>query len=111
MTRSQCLEWMASRGYQKPPRSACVFCPYHSPEEWHRLKTEEPEDFAKAVELERAIGVASDEVGQPKMFLHPSLKPLDEVVFLGPHRSRPPLPTDDRQEEMWSEECEGMCGV
>ena len=33
MTRTHCLEWMARNGYDQPPRSACVFCPYHSNEE------------------------------------------------------------------------------
>ena len=28
LRRSSCLEWMAARGFAKPPRSACEFCPY-----------------------------------------------------------------------------------
>lgn len=30
MARHDCLNWMAKQGYPKPPRSACIGCPYHS---------------------------------------------------------------------------------
>ena len=49
MRRSDCLRWMADHGYPKPPRSACVFCPYHSNEEGRRYRGKEPESFAAAV--------------------------------------------------------------
>lgn len=104
-TREDCLEWMEKHSYPRPPRSACTFCPYHSDKEWLRLKTEEPEDFAKAVqwEKEHTAGVARDEITNGVPFLHSSLVPLDQVKFA------PDKPS--AQLDMFRNECEGMCGV
>lgn len=103
-TRQDCLEWMDINGYPKPPRSACVYCPYHSDQEWLRLKTEEPEAFAKAVEYENLLQKAATKcprlTGIP--FLHVKRIPLDQVVFDG--ETKP-------SEHPMQNECEGMCGV
>lgn len=107
MTRHDCLRWMEARGFPKPPRSACVYCPYHSDSEWRRLRDEEPEAFAKAVKFDndyRATKIATKNInGLP--YLHSSLKPLGEVDFS----------TDtERGQGMLSgfgNDCEGMCGV
>jgi hypothetical protein len=103
MTRADCLAWIESRGFPKPPRSACKQCPYHSDAEWLRLKTEEPEDFAAAVEWERKyqIAIEKDEVTEGIPFLHDSLITLDKVNF---------NPTLDKADQ-FGNECEGMCGV
>lgn len=102
MTRHDCLAWMAARGYPPPPRSACVFCPYHSNAEWKRLRDTEPEAFSQAVEYERAFQAVAQHTrfrGTP--FLHRSLIPLDQVVF-----------TEEAQQgTLWGNECEGLCGV
>jgi hypothetical protein len=107
MTRRDCVKWMEANGYPKPPRSACVYCPFHSDQEWRRLQTEEPEAFAQAVQYERKLQELhkSTEVsnclrGIP--FLHDSLKPLSEINFS----------EDTTQGQFkWGNECEGMCGV
>ena len=102
MTRQSCLAWMAKNGYPIPPRSACVFCPYHRDSEWQRLKVQEPEEFLKAVEFEKSLQGAMAQVPtfRGKVFLHRSLKPISEVVFV-----------DKSQPELFNNECEGMCGV
>lgn len=105
MARADCLRWMESHGYPKPPRSACVFCPFHNNDEWRRLKIEEPEEFKKAVEFERAVQEAKSNSNNfdSKPFLHRTCVPLDQVD----------LSTDyDRgQLDLFNNECEGMCGV
>lgn len=102
MSRQQCIEWMLAKGYPEPPRSSCRYCPYHSNAEWRRLKNEEPEEFAKAVEFERQIQENKDSASTP--FLHASRKPLDQVDFRN---------DVDRGQQLLSfmDECEGMCGV
>lgn len=55
MTRAMCLEWLRTHGYPEPPRSACVYCPFHSNPEWRRLQTDEPEAFANAVQFEKDL--------------------------------------------------------
>lgn len=106
MTRQLCMDWMKQNGYPEPPRSACTYCPFHSDREWKRLKTEEPEAFAEAVEFEKglqSIKSASDNFNSVP-FLHRSLVPLDEVDFRADY--------EKGQELMgFMNECEGMCGL
>jgi hypothetical protein len=107
MTRSDCVKWMQKNGFPKPPRSACVYCPFHSDHEWRRLKNHEPAAFAVAVKFEQDLQAlhSSPEVSNRMMsvpFLHDSLKPLGEIDFS----------EDTTQGQFkWGNECEGMCGV
>jgi len=112
-SRAQCVTWMVDKGYPKPPRSACKFCPYHSDEEWLRLKQDEPDDFAEAVAIERAAAAAAaaakDASTFRRPFLHASCVPLGEVPFEKLVAERKDAKT--RQADLFSEDCEGMCGV
>jgi hypothetical protein len=105
MRRHDCLLWMERNGYPKPPRSSCVYCPYHSDAEWRRLKFEEPEAFAEAAQFERRLQSlhATTDNRDSTPFLHKSCKPLAEVDL---------STLEDRgQMGLWGNECEGMCGV
>lgn len=105
MTRDDCFTWMAKHGYPTPPRSACVFCPFHSDMEWVRLRDEEPQEFAKAVEFEREIHAAYKRQnalnGTP--YLHSSCVPLDQAKFK--HDA------SNAVVDQFGNECEGLCGV
>jgi|TARA_Y100000310_G_scaffold214330_1_gene215267 hypothetical protein len=103
ISREDCLRWMQDNFSLTPPRSACVFCPYHSDGEWQRLKMEAPLDFRRAVLHEERMQSASEscEVIQGTPFLHWSGVKLDQVQF---------NKLDD-QMDMFNYECEGMCGV
>jgi hypothetical protein len=106
MNRTQCIEWMNQNNYPEPPRSSCVYCPFHSNKEWRRLQTEEPGEFAKAVQFERDIQAAKarSQNFDSVPFLHNSRKPLDTIDF----RS-----DVERGQQLLSfmDECEGMCGI
>lgn len=105
ITRRQCLDWMAEKGYPEPPRSSCSYCPYHSDAEWRRLRDHEPKAFAEAVDYERRLQAAAEQVdrltGVP--FLHNKRIPLDQVDFS--------TDVERGQGLLWGNECEGMCGV
>jgi hypothetical protein len=103
--RGKCLSWMAERGYPEPPRSACVYCPYHGDSEWRRLKNEQPEDFEKAAKFEEAYQVSLSKIQRRTAvpFLHRSLVPLRQVDFS--------TDEDHGQQVMFGNECEGLCGV
>lgn len=107
MTRLMCLDWLKARGFPQPPRSACVYCPFHRDAEWRRLKLEEPDEFAKAVQFERDMQQAKsrNDKRDSVPYLHRSCKPLDTIDF----RSD----TDKGQMvfEEFADECDGMCGV
>jgi hypothetical protein len=98
MDRNQIVAWYNSKGFPIPPKSSCVFCPYHNDHSWKSIK-ESPEDWEQAVELDKAIRNSTQKgVNQP-VFLHRSLVPLDEVIF---NLNEPDLPLG---------ECSGECDV
>lgn len=111
MGRRDCLKWMESHGYPKPPRSACVYCPFHSDDEWRRLRDEEPDEFERAVRFEKDLQAVKAKTERMRgiPFLHPSLIPLDQVDFRTDiERGQLSLWLD---EQSFGNECEGMCGV
>jgi hypothetical protein len=110
MTRKDCLRWMRDNGYPEPPRSACVYCPFHSDAEWRRLKQKEPHEFEKAVKFEKDLQNAASTLvasnGKPygKPFLTRRCVPLDTIDFSENHPGY-------QQLDMFGNECEGLCGV
>jgi len=105
MRRSQCIDWMKANGYPEPPRSACYYCPFHSNEEWMRLKRDDPEYFKKAVAFDyqmRQLYKDKDETMRMEVYLHNECIPLDKVHF---------DKSDGQTEWDFKSECEGMCGL
>lgn len=106
ISRADCLLWMESKGYPRPPKSACTFCPYHDNAMWRDMKANDPESFADAVAIDEAIrpGMAGPRRPQGEQwFVHRSAKPLAEVDFRSAE--------DAGQLSMFGNECDGMCGI
>ena len=78
MTRAQCYEAVRRAGLPEPPKSSCWMCPYRGDAQWKRLKEHYPEDFAKAIQLDREISERDERGG---VFLHRKRVPLSEVDF------------------------------
>src|SRR5262245_34604545 len=100
MRRTDCLRWMAEHGFPRPPRSACIGCPFRNDSEWRELRRAErgAEHWRDAISFERAV---RDE--QPRVFLHRQRVPLDRVDL---------STAEERgQLSLFGNECEGMCGV
>lgn len=80
MTRAGCLKWMAERQYRIPVKSSCIFCPLRDNAAWANMQENESEDFAEAVQWDRAF-----RAGWPGMegqaFVHRSFVPLDQADF------------------------------
>lgn len=107
MRRSDCINWMYDHGYPVPPRSACYYCPFHSDNEWRRMRDDDPEHFQKAVKFDAELRKqvkTHDRFTKMEIYLHNSCKPLDEIDFDN---------DEDRGQQVWDfqAECEGMCGV
>lgn len=102
-TRAGCLRWMQDKGFKEPPRSACYYCPFHSDDEWRRIKSDSV-SWNKAVafdtELRRKFREEDKSLGM-EVFLHSSCVPLDQVE----------LNEKGDSDRAWINECEGMCGV
>lgn len=107
ISRQQCIEWMKQNGFPEPPRSACVYCPFHDNTEWRRLRNDEPEEFQKAIEFDYKLRQAHrdhNETMDMDVFLHRSCKPLDQIDFDN---------DEDKGQMTWDfqAECDGMCGL
>ena len=102
MSRADCIQWCADHGYPQPPRSGCTFCPYHSDEEWLRLRSEAPDEFQGVVEWERKMREQNlkSEAMTSDIFVHSQRVPLDQVIF-----------KTGANEGQFGNECEGMCGA
>lgn len=102
LRRTDCIRLLKQAGLTAP-RSACVFCPYHSDQEWRTVR-KDPGDWARALAFERSIHAAYDAQGRvfgldAKPYLHRSLTALDAVDL-------------DAQEGFgWGNDCSGVCGV
>ena len=104
ITRQMCIDFLKSIG-ETAPRSACVYCPFHSDKEWARVK-QNPNDWKKVVEFERKFHEIWERDGgfgglKSKPYLHESGQPIDEVKF------------ENKEETFnaWDQECAGICGV
>lgn len=106
MSRNDCFKWMEANGYPKPPRSSCVYCPYHNNTEWKRLKKEEPEEFQKAVDFEIKLQKVQAEKGMLRgvPYLHRSCVRIGDIDFDGDQ-------IDMFDVEGFGNDCSGMCGV
>ena len=96
MTRIDCLAWLNKHGYSRPPKSACLGCPYHDNAYWERMRRESPDEWLDTVEVERKMRER-----RPDIFFHHSRVPLTEAN----------LRADEVQLDMFSHECGGVCGV
>lgn len=107
MNRTDCLRWMKKHGYPEPPKSACIFCPFHNSEQWREIK-EDKAEWQRVIDFERKWNalISKDKRKsqlKSRVFLHPSLKPISEVDFS--------TEEERGQLNMFNNECEGMCGV
>jgi len=98
MTRHDCKIWLKKHNLEIPPRSACIFCPFHSNAEWRETKRLNV-DWKQAIKIDKAIR----KVRPPDLFVSNQRKPLEECDF-------------DSQEDkgqmafQWQDECTGYCG-
>jgi hypothetical protein len=104
-TRWDCQRYLQGMGIDAP-KSACVFCPYHSDSMWRSL---DPVDFEVAAQFEERLqrtallpDLTRAEALRGVPYLHRSRMLLREVDFTTP---------EDHGQVNWLNECEGVCGV
>lgn len=78
MSRAMCKQLIMDYGWPEPPKSSCWMCPHRRNSQWQRLKMFYPQDFAKAVQLDKETREKDKKGG---VWLHDSHTPLDEVDF------------------------------
>lgn len=100
MSRWDCILWLDRHGLEIPPRSSCVFCPFHSRDEWRNIRDNAPADWKKAVQVDAEIRKARPPYD---LFVNVQRKPLAECDLDGP--------IEQGQLSLWENECDGICGV
>jgi hypothetical protein len=78
--RLACLRIVEAEGLPRPPKSSCWFCPYHTTDAWTIRKREDPELFAKAVDLEAILSEKSVSLGKDPGFLTRHGRPLSKCI-------------------------------
>lgn len=76
ISRQDCLNIIARAGLPEPPKSSCYFCPFHNLRNWREIRDTQPEQFAKAIELEKIMTARQ---GRP-IYLTSKKVPLAKAV-------------------------------
>ena len=101
-TRQKCKDWFEENYKLTPPRSACTFCPFHSNEEWLKIK-ENKKEWEEVVKLEKSLtnNQQLKKVGyNDKAYFTNKCIPIDQVDF---------KETTD-QLDLFENDCTGLCG-
>lgn len=113
MHRQDCEKKLASYGWTAA-KSACTFCPYHSDRQWLSMKRDDPEAWADAVTVDRALRTHQGVAGfRGMVYLHRERIPLEEVDL----EARVAAPRRTQQlrlylpDNSFGDECAGVCGV
>jgi hypothetical protein len=104
LTREDCETWLQATGLPVPVKSSCVFCPYHDNVTWLEIQRDDPDSWAKALQMDSKIRKARPPYD---LYLHQARKPLEDID-LSQHRTRP---KKSEARSQWENECSGMCGV
>lgn len=96
--RDDTINYVKKHGLKEPPRSACYFCPFHSPSYWEYLYKEHPKEWKKAIAFDDKI--RNYKGLKQKAYLHRSLQPLKDIDF-------------NYQTNLIDmiDECDGYCGI
>ncbi|MEV1069260.1 phosphoadenosine phosphosulfate reductase [Streptomyces sp. NPDC050263] len=80
LRRSDCEHIIAEAGLPVPPKSACFFCPFRTVEAWKQQRRNEPELFAKSVQLEAVLNVRREAIGRDAAYLTRFGLPLADAI-------------------------------
>lgn len=103
VSRMECVAYIERTVGVKPPRSSCIWCPFHGDRQWLEIKRNDPQGFEKSCQFDEAIrNLDRDRWSRPR-YLHRSLRPLRQVEFK--HENQFTFA------DGFGNECEGMCGL
>jgi 3'-phosphoadenosine 5'-phosphosulfate sulfotransferase (PAPS reductase)/FAD synthetase len=99
LDRQDCQNLITRAGLPTPPKSSCYFCPFQTPRQWQTLRANDPESFARSVEMESVINTHRRAMDRDPVWLSGALRPLAEAI------------TDDGQLSLFEGGCDiaGYC--
>lgn len=62
------------------PKSSCYFCPFKRRSDWAKMRSEQPELFARSIAIEKRINEKRAAAGKDPAYLTAAEKPLDQAV-------------------------------
>lgn len=80
LDRQDCMNVITRAGLPVPPKSSCWFCPFHSTAQWRRLRTESPDLFVQAADLEAMLNERRGVLGKDAVYLTGSGEPLSSAI-------------------------------
>ncbi len=117
ISRQDCINWFAVEFPGRDlPRSSCAGCPFHSDAEWLSLRDGDPDAFADAVRIDKALradGHPARAGFRNRAFLHVRRKPLAAAVAEAATERAQALSSGPNRLRSggWGNECAGVCGV
>lgn len=78
MTRDDCKEYLKKHNIEIPPKSSCVFCPYHSRAGWRDIALNE-QDYKEAVKADNFI---RNKRPPDLFYVHNKRRPLEELDLI-----------------------------
>lgn len=102
MSRADCSAWLKRAGHGSPPKSACVCCPFRSPEMWREIRADN-EIWREVTEVDRKIrNGGTIQASQQQQYMHRQLVPLDQADIDLEHKNQP---------DLFGNECDGICNT
>ncbi|MFG2716889.1 phosphoadenosine phosphosulfate reductase [Streptomyces sp. NPDC048416] len=80
LRRDDCEKIIESAGLPVPPKSACFFCPFRTVGAWHQLRSEDPDLFARSIQLEATVNRSRAAMGRDPVYLTRYGRPLAEAI-------------------------------
>lgn len=107
MSRGDCERWLWEHFRRRAPKSACKQCPYQPDDRLRSLKAESPEEFAELCEYDARLRSPENvRHFRGEVFVHRSRMPLIQIDFSKSIEDKTP-----KNGNLFSNECEGICGV
>jgi hypothetical protein len=76
MSKRDLVAWYAAHHYPLPPKSACLFCPFHANAYWREMRDTRPDEWEQTLQFEARLhqGKLPGVRGAP--YLHKAMVPL-----------------------------------
>lgn len=109
MSRKQCAAWLWDRFQRVAPKSACKQCPYQETERLLHLQQTDPSGFAELCDFDAALRTPEQvKRFHGELFVHKTCIPLVQIDLAGLVADKA---YNGGQQELFTSECEGMCGI
>jgi len=80
LNRADCMRVIADAGLPVPPKSACWFCPFTTPQRWAEMRRDTPDLFNAAQAVEDMLNTKRAHIGKDDVFLTRFGKRLSESI-------------------------------